>query len=47
MARYEIDEKILNGILQYLGTQPFQAVAGLIDSIQKDIKKIEIKEDKK
>jgi len=34
MTTYEIDEKLLNAILQYLGTQPYQTVVGLITAIQ-------------
>ena len=36
MDRLVLSTELVNGILQYLGTQPFANVAGLISAIQKE-----------
>ena len=41
--RLSIDEKLLNKLVNYIGTKPFQEVFQLINEIQNDIKPIEEK----
>lgn len=36
MDRLVITTELVNGILQYLGSQPYASVAGLIAAIQKE-----------
>jgi len=43
MKKYQISEEVLNATLNYLGTQPFQKVNGLIKAIQKEAAAEEIK----
>ena len=41
--RLSIDEKLLNKLVNYIGTKPFHEVFQLINEIQNDIKPIEEK----
>ena len=41
--RLSIDDKLLNKLVNYIGTKPFQEVFQLINEIQNDIKPIEEK----
>jgi len=34
-----LPNQLINAVLQYLSTQPYQAVAGLISAIQEEAKK--------
>lgn len=36
MDRLVLTTELVNGVLQYLGTQPYANVAGLISAIQKE-----------
>lgn len=38
MKKYELSEKLLNDILNYLAKKPFNEVAGIIFEINKEIK---------
>lgn len=33
MNKYTVDEKVINGVLSYLGTRPYTEVAGLVKAI--------------
>ena len=44
--RYSVSEKILDGILGYLGTCKYQEVAQIITALQQDAKEIKVSEDK-
>jgi hypothetical protein len=52
MKTFKISEELINAILGYLGTQPYQTVAPLIQKIMSEVKLIEekpeeVKEEKK
>ena len=36
--KFEISEKLLNNVLGYLGTQPYQEVFQLIQGLQNEVK---------
>lgn len=38
---FTLPDTIINSILGYLGTRPFQEVAGLIEAVQKNAVKVE------
>jgi hypothetical protein len=38
--RFSLEHKILQATINYLGTRPYNEVAGLIAEIQKDVKAI-------
>lgn len=40
-TRFSVSEKILDGVMKYLGNRPFVETAGLITSLQQDAKPIE------
>lgn len=39
--RFSVSQRLLDTIIQYLMTRPYQEVAQLIDALQKDAEKIE------
>lgn len=38
--RFSISERLLDAVVQYLGTKPFNEVAGMVSELQKDIRPI-------
>jgi hypothetical protein len=44
MKKFELSENIINGVLTYLATKPYQEVFQLIEALQKDAKEIVVEE---